>query len=204
MSANACFQSSSSNIAPPIQYVLLIDFISLKQDVIDHARTHRSRLHDFYFNAIGLSARIPLFRYIAEAVNATPISDDKVTINCPPSMKKTIPTLHFYVRLHKLLELHKSIVSIHGSVDKPIIIQRYTMAFSCMYCSRIQTNLDSWSPFILFQETAATSVWVFMLLLIIFVIFVVCKASGNSASSVALIALSALISAGVSFGNENL
>lgn len=202
MATNSCSKFPSLDNQQSFQNILLINFLSMQNHRLKYTRVKYPRLRDFH-NVQETSAWIPLFLLISDAVNATPILDDKTSFDCSPDIRMKIPTLHFYVRRHNLWQLYKNMIKSAKQTEKPIIIQRHTFKLSCTYCNRIRKNLDSWAPFIMFEGTATAPVWICLIFLFTVVNFAVCTVSGSSVSSVYLVVLSAMISSGVYVGNGN-
>lgn len=105
--------------------VLLLDHIGLDQKFVDNILGQYSRLRDFYNHPPYVGPMIHHAGFVADAINASLISIQSVAKQCPPNIRRNIPTFHNLQFGVNLQNLYNEIRKIHGNLEHPVATQRY-------------------------------------------------------------------------------
>lgn len=201
---NSCLSSITLERVTFSGNILLFDYLSVNQTLINLLYTRYSRMRDFYnfLDTLSTTAQVAIF--IAQAINASLVSVKEIKPYCPKEFFNTNPALYYHVSSYALQEVHNKIRRIHGQTAKPTTIQRYTTPYSYSFCSHPRPRKDSetLNPFLLFSDTADVWVWISLLTLLIVVSLLVQFNAKTSTFSIPLTVFSALLCSGVSFNQK--
>lgn len=178
--------------------ILLIDYLSVNQSLINLLYAKYSRLRDFHGYLDTLSATTQVSIFIAQTINSTLVSVNEVKQNCPQEFFKLTPTIHYHVNPYSLQEAFTRIKKIHGHIVKPSTIQRYTSPFALSYCDYTRRDSESWNPSSVFWGTADSLVWMWLLTSFILVNIVLQLRARKATLTISLTMLSVLLNSGVS------
>lgn len=195
MIITSCLEPSVLRTIPHLDKILLVNYAMGNQQQLNKVLEKYPQIRNFYNDPPHIATILHINQFIADSLNHTIVSTMGMKSACSNELVKSVPTLHYFVLAHQLTNVFN---------ESFFTIQRYNQPFSFSYCDFPRKELDSWSPFVLFNGQVDTAVWLCLVASIILISVLVKRIAGDITSSAFLIALSALISGGVSISSRTL